>query len=123
MSEHKEIFKIKNMSDILLLNPAVLYTAHTNTSVDSQCIRSSSPLLTNTLFSVLSPFVSNLTTYLTRIFVWRPSSAFTLSATERKEKDQHYNQVNSKLPAISHGKLMKRSLGTFKKFIKEELLI
>lgn len=45
-------------------------------------------ILTNTLFSVLSPFVSNLTTYLTRIFVCRPSSDFTLSAKEkRKEKD------------------------------------
>lgn len=48
---------------------------------------------------------------------------YTLCNSERKEKDQHYYQVNSKLPAISHGKLMKRSLGTFKKFIKEEWLI
>lgn len=39
-------------------------------------------ILTNTLFSVLSPFVSSFTTYLTRIFVWRPRSVLTLSVKD-----------------------------------------
>lgn len=40
--------------------------------------------LTKTLLSVLSPFVSNFTIYLTRIFVCRPSKDFTLSVTVKE---------------------------------------
>lgn len=45
--------------------------------------------LTKTRFSVLSPFVSNLTIYFTKIFVWRPSMDLTLSARQKQEEEKH----------------------------------
>lgn len=59
--------------------------------------------LTKTRFSVLSPFVSNLTIYLTKIFVWRPSMDLTLSAKHKQAegKDEDDDRRESKIVRLN----------------------
>lgn len=56
-------------------------------------------ILTSTRLSVLSPFVSNFTIYLTRILVWRPINALTLSvyAEEPKNEERKKEKKNESM--------------------------